>query len=80
MHKLVNGIEVPLSEEEILDFKAREAEHEKALADKAKNQFLENRRDRKPGIREQLEMMEELGFEEWQTRMNSINAKFPKPE
>lgn len=39
-------------------------------------EHLEKRRAEKPGLQEQLEMMEELGFDEWRKQMQAINAKY----
>jgi len=51
---------------------ARKEDEDHRLA----TEHLEKRRAEKPSVQEQLEMMEELGFEGWLKAMQAINEKY----
>tara|TARA_Y100000310_G_scaffold344706_1_gene458915 strand:+ start:1614 stop:1877 length:264 start_codon:yes stop_codon:yes gene_type:complete len=57
MHKVVNGIKVPLTEEEIIEFKKREEEHKKRLKLEKKLSYREKRKAEYPDIGEQLDAL-----------------------
>lgn len=68
----LDGSQKPTKEElDAAYLEVREEDEAKRLA----TAYLEKRRAEKPGLQEQLEMMEELGFEGWRNQMQAINAK-----
>lgn len=76
MKKLVNGIEVELTEEEIIELKAMWA---KTCEEEQKNLYKTLRRNEYPTIEEQLDIIFHNGVEYWKNIIAQIKNKYPKP-
>ncbi len=86
MHKLVNGIEVPLTEKEILDFEARQIEHETKLAAYEKVKYKDQRAAEYPSINDMVvAIIEKYGegraeaFDTLMAQRAATKLKYPKP-
>jgi hypothetical protein len=80
MTKIVNGIEVELTVEEIEQV---ELEIQQAIAEKDANAWLESRISEYPSIEEQMDMMywdNVNGTTVWKDTIEAIKEKYPKPE
>lgn len=83
--KTQNGIEVPLSEEEGLDFQQKELDYLQAVEDAKAVQYKENRQREYPSLNDMLVAL----IEEKEGRPESLNSlmllrqqvknKYPKP-
>jgi hypothetical protein len=93
VYKLVNGVKVPLTNDEKLQRTADRAAHKAKMEAKALVQYKEDRASEYPGIGDQLDaILKQLNYQ----RMQGLNliedmdgilglwlavkAKFPKPE
>ena len=85
MFKMVNGIEVPLSEEEVVEFNKREQEHLIRMEELEKTKYQENRRREYPSIDALLVALveKEEGRPEALAALMElraeVKAKYPKP-
>ena len=86
MHKLVNGIEVPLTQEEIAEFEARKVDHEKQLAAYELVKYRDQRAMEYPEIDEMVvALIEKIGegrsesFDVLMAKRAAIKLKYPKP-
>jgi len=86
MHKLVNGIEVPLTEQEILEFNQRQVEHLSSLAAYELVKYRDQRAAEYPAINDMVvALIEKYGearsesFDALMTKRAAIKLKYPKP-
>jgi len=86
MHKLVNGIEVPLTQEEILEFEAREVAHKVSLAAYELVKYKDQRAAEYPSINDMVvSLVEKYGegrseaFDALMAKRAAIKIKYPKP-
>ena len=86
MHKLVNGIEVPLTQTEIEEFAARQIEHETKLAAYELVKYRDQRSSEYPSINDMVvALVEKYGesrsesFDALMAKRASIKIKYPKP-
>lgn len=86
MHKLVNGIEVPLTQEEISEFEAREAAHLVSLAAYENVKYKDQRASEYPSINDMVvAIVEKYGesrsdsFDALMAKRAAIKLKYPKP-
>tara|TARA_R100001086_G_C11812555_1_gene251941 strand:+ start:133 stop:402 length:270 start_codon:yes stop_codon:yes gene_type:complete len=87
MKKMVNGVEVDLTPEEIEEFKAREAEHAAKLIEAAKVEYQVKRKAEYPPIEDivvaLLEAYQEGRPEMLKNIMSKrieVKKKYPKPQ
>ena len=87
LHKMVNGIQVPLNEQEIAEFNQRTADHEAKMAELAKTEYLEKRKAEYPSESEMIEAMWDHVVNSDSTKMYAcankkaaVDIKHPKPE
>ena len=83
MHKTVNGIDVPLTNQEISEYTQREITHEIFLEEEAKTKYQRDRQFEYPSVADQLGMMYEdkvNGTDIWQSTITAIKVKYPKPQ
>jgi muconolactone delta-isomerase len=86
MKKMVNGVEVDLTPEEIEEFKAREAEHAAKLIEDAKIEYRLKRKSEYPPIEDVVVALLEA-YQEGRPEMlknimakrMDIKKKYPKP-
>lgn len=75
--KLINGVRVKLTEEEIKAKKADEAQ----LRKKAKaTAWFRNRQKAYPSIEDQLDIIYHKGLDAWKAQIKNVKDAFPKPE
>ena len=86
MHKLVNGIEVPLTQEEIAEFEAREVKHLESLAAYELVKYRDQRAAEYPAINDVVvALVEKYGearsesFDALMAKRSAIKLKYPKP-
>lgn len=86
MHKLVNGIEVPLTEQEILEYQTREAAHLEKLAAYELVKYRDQRGAEYPALNDMLvAIIEKYGegrsesFDALMAKRAAIKLKYPKP-
>ncbi len=77
MKKIVNGIEVDLTAEEILE---KESQDAAALLEIQKIQFKIDRQLAYPSLAEQMDILYHEGFDAWKSVIKEIKDKYPKPE
>lgn len=75
MHKIVNGVEVEMSQEEI---EALEASREEARLKQERNAWARNRVKAYGSITDQLDFIVKNGIEAFRDRNLKIKADFPK--
>lgn len=75
-HKVVNGVNVNLTDAEIA---AREAEIKAWQSEYAKIAYIDNRRLAYPGFAEQLDLIYHKGIDEWKLVIKAIKDTYPKP-
>lgn len=80
MKKLVNGIEVDLTQAEIEEMQLRESKHQEYLIKKAATQYQRDRAIEYPSIADQLDIIYHSGVDAWKAQIATIKAKYPKPE
>lgn len=87
MHKYVNGVRVPLTEEEIQqvlhDREQARLEEEARLLKEQRTEYMRLRQAEYPPLEEQFDMMYHdriNGTENWLDTITMIKAKYPKPE
>jgi len=80
MHKLVNGKQVPLTDDEILEFQALEAQHLTKMEELALTQYQRDRAVEYPSIKDQLDIIYHSGLDEWKSVISATKTKYPKPE
>jgi hypothetical protein len=76
MKKIVNGIEVELTEQEI---KEKEIQDALALLEIQKNQYKIDRQLAYPALPEQMDILYHQGFDAWKSIIKEIKDKYPKP-
>lgn len=82
MHKIVNGERVPLTDEEIAEFKQREEEHAAQEIENRKTEYRHLRAAAYPDINSQLDMIywdKVNGTDLWKEEITRIKGLFPKP-
>ena len=79
LHKLVNGKSIPLTEEEVLEFEAKEAAHALRVKEKAATQYRRDRAKEYPPVEEQLDIIYHKGLDAWKAVIAGIKVKYPKP-
>lgn len=87
MHKLVNGIEVPLTEQEILEFQQREVEHLASLQAYELVKYRDQRAAEYPALNDVVvALVEKYGesrsesFDALMAKRAAIKLKYPKPQ
>lgn len=86
LHKLVNGIKVPLTEEEIKEFQDREEAGRALKQEEEKVKYRELRKVEYPTIEEVIIALVEKesgrpeALEDIIAKRNEVKEKFPKPE
>ena len=87
MHKLVNGIEVPLTQKEIEEHEAREKAHAEQLKAYALIQYRDLREMEYPKISDMVvALIEKIGenrsemFDALMLQRAAIKLKYPKPQ
>ena len=80
MKKIVNGIEVSLTKNDILEIEIKELEYleEKKLLEKTK--YKRDRAKEYPPIEDQLDIIYHEGIDAWKLKIKTIKDKYPKPE
>jgi hypothetical protein len=76
MHKIVNGVEVEMTQEEV---GVLEASREPARLKKEKNAWIENRKKAYGSIEDQLDFIVKNGVEAFRERNLKIKLDNPKP-
>jgi len=76
MNKLVNGVLVLMTDEEIA---ARNAEVTAALAEETANDYKEKRASEYPSIEDQLDEIYHNGIDAWKATIKATKDKYPKP-
>lgn len=79
MKKLVNGVEVELTQAEILEVQAREQAHLERMAEEDKMAYARLRANEYPSVEDQLDIIYHAGLEGWGAMIQSIKDKYPKP-
>ena len=85
MYKLVNGVELPLTEEELSEAAEREAVHEEQLRQDAKVAYKRLRQAEYPSLEDlTVALMEKEegrpeALDELKAKRAAIKAKYPKP-
>lgn len=80
LFKMVNGVQTPLTNEEIADFEARELAHLAAIEEKVRNQYKLDRAAEYPSLADQLDMIYHGGLDAWKAAIKAVKDKHPKPE
>ena len=86
MHKLVNGVEVPLTEQEILEYQEREEEHNRQQLLYSMIQYQDDRKREYPPLEEMLVALIEkeegrpASLNLLMSERQRIKAKYPKPQ
>jgi hypothetical protein len=83
MKKIVNGVEIELSEQEIIEFQERAQAHEEYLNSLEFRQRQAVLQREYPPIGEQLDMLYHdkiNGTNNWETTIAAIKAAHPKPQ
>ena len=87
MHKIVNGEQVPLSEQEILEFNARAASHQEEIIQYNNNKYKNDRASEYPSIGDQLDALwhamdagEIPVASNFYNSIKAVKGKYPKPE
>jgi len=76
MHKIVNGKQVELTEEETLELK----EHQDRCIEKSRSrEYALKRQLEYPSIPEQLDMIYHQGVDVWKASIKAVKDKYPKP-
>ena len=76
MNKLVNGVLVLMTDEEIA---ARNAEVTAALAEETANDYKVKRASEYPSIEDQLDEIYHNGIDAWKATIKATKDKYPKP-
>ena len=76
MNKMVNGVVVPMTDEEIA---TRNAEVAASRADEAANGYKRNRASEYPSIADQLDDIYHNGIDGWKATIKTTKDKYPKP-
>lgn len=85
MYNMVNGIEVPMTEEEILEFQAREAAHEAAMLAYNLVKYKDDRKKVYPTLEELLVALAEdkegrpEALADVMARRAAVKLQYPKP-
>lgn len=77
--KILNGVEVALTEEEEKEIEAQIVKDKKLAEDYAKVKYKDDRKMAYDPIPEQLDQIYH-DMDGWKARIKSIKDKFPKPE
>ena len=77
MFKLVDGVSVPLTKEEL---EARAARAAEAAAQFAANEYKYKRQADYPSIEDQLDDLYHNGYDGWRATIQEIKERHPKPE
>lgn len=77
-HKLVNGVPVKLTKQEILEHEQREKEHLEKLSRKPDYKTL--RKQAYPSIEDQLDILYHKGLPELKKVIKEVKDRFPKDE
>lgn len=83
MFKIVNGVQVPLTEVEIAQRQLDAAKHDEQMAAEVANEYKRKRIEAFPSIGEQLDMIywdQINGTTVWRDLVANIKAQYPKPE
>lgn len=78
--KVVNGIEVPMSEDEIIQRKLEEIEWKSKKDERKLKVVLNKRKDEYGDIGEQLDMIFHSGIDAWKAHIQKVKDENPKPE
>ena len=78
-HKMVNGVQVPLTQDEIDEMAAREAAHNARVAEEKATEYKRRRAKAYPAIGEQLDILYHEGIEGFRTAIKAVKDKYPKP-
>ena len=79
MRKMVNGLYVELTEEEIDAFDARESAHTTKMLERAKVQYRLDRAAAYPSVEDQLDKIYRDGLEAWKLDVKAVKDAYPKP-
>lgn len=87
MEKSINGVRVPLTESEIVEFNQRQAEHEALMAELAKTQYLRDREAEYPTLNEKVEALwifatsgDNAKILELTAKIEAVDAKYLAPQ
>ena len=76
-HKVVNGVKIDLTDEEIIALEAQRKEWQEA---QAKIQYIEDRQLAYPSIPDQFDIIYHKGLDEWKLAIKAIKDAYPKPQ
>ena len=76
LHKLVNGIQVPLTEQEESEIRQEWANNQEEALAKA---YIRERIKAYPPVTEQLDMIFHNGLDYWKEQIQTIKDTYPKP-
>tara|TARA_Y100000310_G_C19990682_1_gene493978 strand:+ start:19 stop:255 length:237 start_codon:yes stop_codon:yes gene_type:complete len=74
--KMVNGIEVELTAEEVAVLRK---EAEAYQVEKAETQYIRDRLNEYPDWRDQLDQIYHEGLDAWKETIQAVKDKYPKP-
>ncbi len=77
--KIVNGIEMPLTPEEVAEVEARHAEFIASAPQRELKRVLEIRQREYGSVGEQLDMIYHQGLDAWKAHIQRVKDENPKP-
>lgn len=77
MHKLVDGVRIELTPEEV---EARKAEEQANTERQARTAYMHNRKREYGSYADQLDLIFHDGLEAWKDHIQSVKEAYPKPE
>lgn len=82
LHNMVNGVQVPLTEEEVLEWELKKDVQDAKIEDLELTKYKRDRESEYPSIGEQLDMIywdRVKGTAVWDAVITQIKLKYPKP-
>lgn len=79
MHKIVNGIKVELSAEEIGAVEEERKRELDRISVRDSFSYIKNRKESYPSIEDQLDLIYHKGVDAWKAEIRAVKDKYPKP-